>query len=72
MIVEEQGYLFLGYALVAQWIEHWTPVPGAEVRFLSGVSICSMRELSVQVVCTAALSWYWRTLFSWCAWCKKD
>ncbi len=25
------------FAPVAQWIEHWTPVPGAEVRFLSGV-----------------------------------
>ena len=57
MIAQEQFVPV--YAPVAQWIEHWTPVPCAEVRFLSGVfGKGGRRELSVWitagVICAAA------------------
>jgi hypothetical protein len=40
----------LFYAPVAQWIEHWIPVPGAGVRFPSGAPYITFRSETYKVL----------------------
>lgn len=58
-------------APVAQWIEHWPPEPCAQVRFLSGVPFCFLKEvmrfhlllLIVNLFLTVITYFYYRFVF---------